>query len=636
MRAVIPPDAPGAGWEIRLPDFVAGREDMRDFVLIGLDGKEIALEGVWRSNGRAVLMLAEEMPKEGDTMLYFGGNISRRMRSWSPTPSLLLETRRMPVGAKIATYRDWQKAWNGSSAVDGAAFVPQIFHGGNPFGEESRFLSRYTGMIKAAVDGEVKFYTLSDDVSYVMIDGRPVLEWVKDKPPPRDPAKIPVADVRVSKGLIKVEYCHAAVAAPGAMALGWNQGGNLANIPPEAWVHPGKVAIGGFESQDGAPVPLGDVIAESYLGYGGEWYVQVRAGITDPGDDWKVEWLWADGRIDRGPEVRRLWMGLEPVKVVLHLRNGARKIEGRRLLIIPREMAAASVNHSEQLAGFMKLLESEDPSALPESARRAGYLLARDFLPSSQAARWAEAWLAVAKPAVGPWVGAMSLALREAAKMDPKAALVRLNDLSVEARAAMGREMDLLELDVRVFDLKDPIVVGLVAKLVKLGDVALTRLATIRLGDYYLLTGRLEDAARCFAEAVASNEEVARKAPVIDRAHSLAIEELVNDKHLEEARAKLAEWERQRPAAKIEGDQLFWRARVMFLAGDWGRALQDLETSLKIRPGAPEEIEVLFWQGRAYYELGRKEDARKIWNTLMKDYPKHERAEAAKLWAQKP
>jgi TolA-binding protein len=92
---------------------------------------------------------------------------------------------------------------------------------------------------------------------------------------------------------------------------------------------------------------------------------------------------------------------------------------------------------------------------------------------------------------------------------------------------------------------------------------------------------------------------------------------------------------RERPAAKIEGDQLLWRARVMFLAGEWNRALQDLETSLRIRPGSPEEIDVLFWQGRALYELGRKEEARKIWNSLMKDYPKHERAEAAKQWAEK-
>jgi len=123
---------------------------------------------------------------------------------------------------------------------------------------------------------------------------------------------------------------------------------------------------------------------------------------------------------------------------------------------------------------------------------------------------------------------------------------------------------------------------------------------------------------------------------VIDRAHSLAIEELVNGNHADEACAKLEEWELQHPVARIEGDQLLWRARVNFLEGDWGRSLQDLETSLKVRPGSPEEIEVRFWLGRTQFELGHKDEARVIWNALVKDYPKHERAEAAKAWAQKP
>jgi tetratricopeptide (TPR) repeat protein len=194
----------------------------------------------------------------------------------------------------------------------------------------------------------------------------------------------------------------------------------------------------------------------------------------------------------------------------------------------------------------------------------------------------------------------------------------------------------LLELDLRVFGLNDPLVLGLTARLRKSGDKALAHMALIRLGDYHLLNGRIDEAARCFAEAVPTGEAADRKAPVIDRSHSLAIEELVNGNHLDEARAKLDEWELQRPAAKIEGDQLLWRARVMFLAGAWPRALQDLETSLKVRPGSPEEIDVHFWQARALYELGLKEEARKIWNALVKDYPKHERAEAAKLWAEKP
>jgi tetratricopeptide (TPR) repeat protein len=635
LHAGSAPGAPAAGWEIRLPDFGAGRPDLGDVVLLGPNGREIALDPVWRGPGRTLLLLAESMPEAGaPAMLYFGGNSSRRMRTWTAERSLLLETRRLPAGAKLTSQAAWQDAWKRAKVVDGAAFVPLIFHGENPFGESRHFLSRYTGTLKTGDGGELKFYTLSDDVSYVKIDGQPSLKWQQNQPPPRDPLKVPLAKVRVPKEFAQVEYCHATVDPPAAMVLGWEQGGKLGNVPPEAWVHPGTTTAGTFESNDGTPVPAGTMEAENYLGYGDQWYVRVKCAVADPGAGWQVEWLWPDGRVLPGPETRRLWLGLEPVKVSLRFRKDTRVIEGRRVAPIPRELAAASVNNRDQLAGFLDLLAQEDPGALAEPARMAGFILASDFLPSSAAAKWAEAWLAVAKPGGAPWIAALTLAIRETAKRDPQAALARLTGLPPDTRTALGSAADLLELDLRVFALKDPLVVGLASKLAKSGDKAVANMSQIRLGDYHLLNGRVDEAARCLAAAAPKAAE--RQAPVIDRAHSLAIEEWLQESRLAEARAKLEAWERQRPAARLEGDQLLWRARVNFLAEDWGRALQDLETSLKIRPGAPEEIDVKFWQGRALFELGRKAEAKAIWNQLNQDYPKHERAEAAKQWAAKP
>lgn len=631
------PEFPETGWEIRLPDFGAGRADMRDVVLLDEGGKEIALDPVWRGPGQTLLLLAETMPAEGaKATLYFGGTSSLRMKSWTAKRSLLLETRRMPAGANPTTFAGWQEAWKKSPAVDGAAFVPLIFHGNNPFGDSARFLSRYTGQLKTKDGGDLKFYTLSDDVSYVTVNGRPVLKWQKNQPPPLDPRQVPVATVRVAKGSTAVDYCHAAVDPPGAMVLGWELGGKLGNVPPEAWLHPGRVKSAAFESADAAPVPLPTLTAERYLGYGGEWHVSVKGTIVPPGDGWQAEWLWPDGHVEQGAEIRRWWPSLDPIRVVLRLRNGQRTTEGRRTLLVPRDLEAASVNNPGQLADFLSLLDKEDPATLPEPARKAGFILARDFLPSATATKWAEAWLASAKPEGAPWVAAMTLVIREAARSDPKAALSRLTGLPAPARAALGGAADLLELDLRVFYLKDPVTTALAARLGKSGDRNLARMAKIRLGDYYLLMGRTDDAVKCFTEAVPDQQEAERKAPVIDRAHSLAIEDLIQAKHLDEARAKLDSWERQRPLARIEGDQLLWRARVMFLAEEWQRSLLDLETSLKLRPGSPEEIDVRFWQGRTLYELGRKDEARKIWKALIEDYPKHERAEAAKQWSAKP
>jgi len=639
LHATALPDVAAAGWEISLPDFGAGRADMRDVVLLDDERQEIPLDAVWRGAGRTLLLLAESMPAHGaEATLYFGGNAQRRQRSWAAQRSLLLETRRLPDGANVASYGGWQAAWNKSREVDGAAFVPRIFHGENPFGESQHFLSRYTGLLQTGDATELKFYTLSHDVSYVMIDGRAALQWKSNTPPPLAPEKVPAVTVRVPPGTAKVEYFHAVAEPPAAMVLGWEQAGKLGTVPPEAWVHPGKVSAAAIEARDAAPVPLATLSAERYLGYGGEWYVIVRGTVAMPGAGWEVEWQWPDGKRggELGPDVRHLWMSLDPLPVTLRLRNGQRVIDGQRVLVIPRNLPEASVNNERQLAEFTELLDNEDPNKLSEAARRAGFALANAFLPPAAAARWAESWLMLAKPGAGIWVEAMTLAIRETARSDPKAALRRLHDLSKNEVAAMGRAASLLELDLLVFGLQDAAVLGLVERLRKGGDKGLVPMAMNRLGDYHLLNGRVEEAARCFAEALPKREAAAGKAPVIDRAHSLAIEDLVDGNHLEEARTTLATWELQRPAAKLEGDQLLWRARVMFLAGEWRWALQDLQTCLKVRPGSPEEIDVRFWQARSLFELDRKDEARKIWNALVKDYPKHERADAAKLWTAKP
>ncbi len=638
VHAVSQPGMPEAGWEIRLPEFAACRPDMRDVVLLDDENKEIALDGVWMSPGRSILMLAEKMPPaENPATLYFGGKTSRAMKTWSARRSLLLETRRMPPGARITSHEGWRAAWNQSRESDGAAFVPVIYHGGNPFGAESRYLSRYTGLLKTGTGGEMTFYSLSDDVAYVTVNGNPILKWLDKSPPPRDPAKVPTAAARVPEGFCEVAYDHACVDPPGAMVLGWEQNEKLGTIPTEAWVHPGQVEIGKFESSDGTPVPAASVEALEYLGFGDQWYVKVKCAVPDPGEDWKVEWLWPDGHTSDGPQCQRIRMNLDPVRVMLRMTRNKRVIESKRVLVIPREIPAASVNNHAQRGTFLELLEKEDLRRLDEPALKAGFILTRPFLPPSAAARWANAWLAKnPKPAEGAWASALAVSIRAQSLKDPKAALARIGKLGKEERAALGREADLLEMDLRVFDLKDPAVAGLVSRLSKGGDKELARIATIRMGDCHLLAGRMDDAKRCFNEASPETDESARKAPVLDRSHSLALEELIRGQHLDEARARLAAWELARPMAKIEGDQLLWRARVTGLAGDWKRALQDLELIPVVRPGAPEEIDVRFWLGRAQYELGRKDEARTVWKELIKDHPKHDLAEAAKTWAEKP
>src|ERR1035437_7657861 len=122
-----------------------------------------------------------------------------------------------------------------------------------------------------------------------------------------------------------------------------------------------------------------------------------------------------------------------------------------------------------------------------------------------------------------------------------------------------------LELDLLVFGTRDASVPGRVASMQHNPDAPLAKFARIRLGDYHRLQGRFKEALESYRSATDLSPESLRKGPVLDKAMSLSIEDFIKDKRPAEARTRLAEWEHQRPVAKMESDFLLWRARILGL-----------------------------------------------------------------------
>ena len=72
------------------------------------------------------------------------------------------------------------------------------------------------------------------------------------------------------------------------------------------------------------------------------------------------------------------------------------------------------------------------------------------------------------------------------------------------------------------------------------------------------------------------------------------------------------------------------------LYGRWREALAELEAFAATHQDSPYQIEADYYRARALYELGNKDDARKIWRQLAQDYPNSELAGPSKQWAAKP
>jgi tetratricopeptide (TPR) repeat protein len=118
----------------------------------------------------------------------------------------------------------------------------------------------------------------------------------------------------------------------------------------------------------------------------------------------------------------------------------------------------------------------------------------------------------------------------------------------------------------------------------------------------------------------------------MDRALSITIDGLIAQGERKAAEDKLAEWEADHPMAKYDSDFLLLRGRVLMMFGRWNEALQEIESFRALQGDNPFQILADFHRARALFELGRKDEAKKIWADLATNYPKHELApEAARL-----
>jgi len=195
------------------------------------------------------------------------------------------------------------------------------------------------------------------------------------------------------------------------------------------------------------------------------------------------------------------------------------------------------------------------------------------------------------------------------------------------------------ELNIMVFHLKDPASVALAQQVsFQNADNPAGRLAKIRVGDLYRLQGKAKEAAAQYqsVQKTVADDSQGRKFGAQDRGYSIAITDLIAQGYRHEAEDKLTEWELEHPMAKFDSDFLLLRGRVLMEFGRWNEALQEIEPFRAMNPDSPYQIPADFYRARALYELGRKDEAQRIWKDIATNYPKHDLAKESAAWAAKP
>lgn len=638
------PKVADAGIAIQMPDFGQSRADLADALLVDDKGQMQPLAAVWRGEGQSDLLLAKDLVPGQGYHLYFGGNAARTLQNqaWAPKLSLFMETRRLPEGAKFNSWEDMQQTWNSATKVDGAGFVGAIYEAGNPFGESANFVTHYTGYLQTAGMQDTELYTLSSDASFVLVNDVFEFGWPGLHSPRADANTVHNKKMTFTQPLTKIDYYAIKVGdREPATVLGWQQGGKLQAIPPQAWLHPGEAQVDGIEEAHGWPVPIVQVDADSYIGYDYQWYYDMKFSL--PGaklDGWTVQWQFADGAICAGPECRRIITNPQRQFVTVTLQRGNDQVRGVKEFDFPDSIRADSIRNPGDVAHYLDLLAHETPAQLSRDTLAGDLVFLRDFGTDEQMAPFADAWLKKGPASDEPlWLPAVQASLRTLARVNPQAALAQLRGIDPQSRNRYAKQFDILELNILVFFLHDPSAVD-VAKRIEFQNPNsdISQYAKVRVGDYFRLTDHYPEAVAQYQDVQKSivDESAGRKLPAQDQAYSITIKDLLAKNMRTEAGEKLGEWEMKHPMAKFDSDFLLLRGRMLLAFGRWNEALSELDSFKKVQHDSPYVIDADFYRAQALDGLGKKDDARKIWNEIATDYPKHELAAQCKALAAKP
>ena len=637
------PENPDAGVLIEVPELGAAMPGATDAVLTDAKGALLPVARVWRGEGRKILLLAQTLAAGQEAFVYFGGGRPRRETGWTPKTGLLLETRQLKApNAKLADLQEIEALWKKAAPdTDGAGFVPAIDHGENPFGDSTAFISHYTGWLKT--DGKkTALYTLSSDASFVLVGDKFEFGWPGRHAAQANANTVQKKDVTTQGGFTRIDYYHAKLSTdtPATMVLGAIKDGKPAAIPAAEWLHPGSAEVVKIEHVQGWPVPQIDVLFRNYIGWEGLWMYQTHGqlrGALPAG--WTASWEFSDGSKSEGAEADRVLFGNEALRATVRLKRGNDQLAAVQHIAFTGNPAVAETSDQLVVNRYVSLLEKETPALLSAETLKGGFQFLNEFGSDQAIGKFATAWLLKNPNQADPlWIRGQVARLRSLAQSDPKQALAEVRKFDSATRKKFSAELGMAEIELLVFYLKDPAGAQVAQSIgFQNANAELGRLAKIRIGDLYRLLGKTKEAVAQYQSVQKSvaDETAGRKNAAEDRANSITITDLIAQGYRHEAEAKLTAWELEHPMAKYESDFLLLRGRVLMEFGRWNEALQEIESFRQMNPDSPYQIPADFYRARALYELGKKDDAKKIWQDLAKKYPKHELAGDAAMWARK-
>ncbi|MBN1808115.1 MAG: tetratricopeptide repeat protein [Planctomycetes bacterium] len=567
----------------------------------------------------------------GRFYLYYGDRQASAPRySWKPAGGLLLETRRYRGGTP-SSIEAMRRIIDDSRPSYGKSFVPNVFHGLNVFGSHTNYVSIYTGTLYAPSSGKYVFCTSSDDASFLLLDGKVVVQWPGWHGAVGDTRHNAPADL--SAGAHQFEYLHVNGSGPGIAVAAWQHpsAAGITPIPADAFGRPGTAAPGPVETKGGGGAAdfQCEVSGEAVLPDGS--YIVKLAFKDTAGVEAETSWDFGDGLNGRGRVTSHIF--LAEGDTVIRMSNRYGSCENR---VCVERRYWMDMSPQNPLRDFVRTIRGYDFNRM-DAARLAKAL---EIFQSVEDAAGAELVMQAAVERAGD-VDASTVAesavtlSRGMSVLDPAKALqllTRVQDALAKSPPELARVL-LAQADVHFYYLNDDKkalelydrIVGRFAGKVHEHTV---RIAKIRIGDLYRKQKDYNKALRAYtdAERLKINPWPEDRLAVRKGSLYLEVESYLKDGRLDDAASSLDTLEWEYPAERLRGESSLLRGRLALAARNTPEAFKQLLALVDVNPGSEYAAECIFLAALIRRQEGRTDEAKALEKRIVDEYPESPRA----------
>lgn len=613
--------------------------DGSDIRIIDSLGREVPYRIVHVNPNRHAILLFRVIPGQEEFVVYYGNpKAVVQEYDWLCRRGLFLETRPCPQGLPNSL-DDMRKLAAETKTSYGAQYNMWIFNQFNPLGPLDRYMVLYDGWIECPETGEYKIGTVSDGPSFLLLDGKLVVQ--KLGAGQADRSNPDTAKVSLTKGIHHIEYLAGGMDGEYRVTAVWQLPSSKQLDVIRYDYYPRILSAESIEAEHkGAPfaldfsekvhesIPLEDGQANGYVFTNKTTRKSKRARLN-------YEWNFGDGITSPEENPTHIYFEVGDYTVNLTATDGG----GHKEVItrIVRIEDYDTVSHERQ-----HIIDSLQTGAVHlEEHHQEGFL----EIPTSDIERVGKRFMEVvqAYPVDSANLGTLKGMARLYRRMDYAEGLINVSQTLLnrfpEAPASvradtMLRLGDMLLNSLNKVDDAQFFFESLVTLRGQIPD-EIAKIGFLNLGRLYLSRGELDQARTAFLEAAALRTSKVRWQVEQMKIGGLEISVMaaLNQGNYAAARETLDEWESQFPQDSLRGRTSFLRAKSYYLDNRLEQAVHEFNRSMTANAKAPWSPELYLTVARIHYGQKEYAAAAKPLQTLIEEYPKSQQLEEAnKLW----